>query len=107
MTPREVVAVTDQMLAFDEQALKQIAVLFSRIGFPGLSAFQSIQPQFNFADHLLRLADTGILFEPEVAKSDDRGFRNRTIEDVDKILKLSGLSAEEVLAARNDEKKAL
>jgi len=104
---REVVAVTDQVLAFDEQALKQLAVLFSRIGFPGLSAFRSVQPKLKFADHLLRLADAGILFEPEIAKSTDQGFMNRTLEDMDKLLKPSGVSAEEVLAARTDEKKAL
>jgi len=104
---REVVAVTDQVLAFDELALKQLAVLFSRIGFPGLTAFRSVQPQLNIAGHLLRLADIGILFEPKIAKSDDHGFMNRTIEDMDKLLKPSGVSAEEVLAARTDEKKAL
>ena len=32
---------------------------------------------------------------------------NRTLEDMDKLLKPSGVSAEEVLAARTDEKKAL
>lgn len=105
--PREVVAVTDQVLAFDEHALKKLAVLFNRIAFPGLAAFRSVQPQFNFAEHLLRLADTGILFEPETSKSDDQAFKNRMLQDMDKLFKPSGVTAEEVLAARTDEKKAL
>jgi len=106
--PREVVGVSDQVLALDEHALKRLTVLFNRIAFPGLSAFRSVQPQFKRAEHLLRLADTGILFEPEIPKwSDNQDFKNRMLQDVDKVLKPSGVSAEEILAARTDEKKAL
>ena len=104
---RDVVAAPDEALAFDEGALKQVAVLFNRIAFPVLSGLRAIQPRAPFAEHLFRLADMGILFEPKISKSDDQGFKNLMVEDLDKFLKPFGVSAEDVLASRTDEKKAL
>src|SRR5215468_4421206 len=96
--PRDVVAVPDQTLALNEPALKQVAALFNRIAFPGLSKFRSLpETHINFAQHLFRLADAGILFEPEIQKSNDQGFKTRIIQDIDELFKPYGVSGEDLL----------
>lgn len=105
--PRDVIAVAHQTLALDEAALKQVAVLFNRIAYPGLTALRSIPHTQQLAPHLLTLADTGIVFEPEIQKSDDEDFKSRLEEDLGEIFKPYGVSGEEVLASRKDEQKAL
>jgi len=107
--PKDVVAVLHQALAFDEGALKQIAVLFSRLAFFGLSNFESLPDTGTkpaFIKHLTWLNETGILFEPELQKSDDQDFKNRMLHDIEQLFKPVGLSAEDFLAARQDEEKA-
>ena len=105
--PKDVVAVLHQTLALDEAALKQVAVLFNRFAFFGLSSFGSLPDTHQaLIKHLTWLAETGILFEPEIQKSDDQDFKNRMLHDIDELYKPVGLSAEDLLAARQDEEKA-
>jgi hypothetical protein len=106
--PRDVVAVPDQSLIFNQPALKQVAVLFNRIALPALSRLPAMpEPHIELTEHLIPLADMGILFEPEIQKSDDAGFKRQTLHDIDELYKPAGLSAEDILASRTDEKKAL
>jgi hypothetical protein len=105
--PRDVVAVPDGTLAFNEPALKQIAVLFNRIAFPGLSKFRSLSDTHTKSpEYLLRLADKGILFEPEIQNSDDQTFKSLMEQDWVQLYKRYSVSAEDLLASRTDEKKA-
>lgn len=106
--PRDVVAVAHQTLAFDEMALKQVAALFNRIAYPGLSALRSLPSTHSqYVQHLIPLAESGILFEPDIQKSDDQSFKNKLREDIDELYKPCGLNAQDLLAARQDENKAL
>ena len=106
--PRDVVAVAHQTLAFDEFALKQVAVLFNRIAYPGLSALRSLPSTHSqFAQHLIPLAESGIVFEPDIQKSDDQSFKSQLFQDIDELYKPYGVSAEDLLAARQDENKAI
>ena len=107
--PRDVVAVLHQVLAFDEAALKQVSVLFNRLAFPGLSAFKSLPDthQAMFPKHLPWLAETGILFEPDIRRSENPDFKNRVLQDIDELYKPYGLSAEDLLATRKDREKAI
>ena len=105
--PKDVVAVLHQTLALDEAALKQVAVLFNRFAYFGLSISATLPETHRaFVKHLIWLAETGILFEPEIQKTDDQDFKNRMLHDIDELYKPVGLSADDLLAARKDEEKA-
>ena len=107
-SPSDIVAVPDQTLALNEPALKPLSVLFNRIAFPGLSKFRTLpETHTKMAEHLFRLADRGILFEPEIQRSDDQTFKNRIIQDMNQFFKPYGVSADDLFASRTDEKKAL
>lgn len=106
--PRDVVAVVHESLALDETALKQVLILFNRVAFPGLPAFRSLpNAPAQFAQHLIPLAEAGLVFAPDIQKSDDQDFKSRILQDLDDLFKPYGLTGEELLASRTDEKKAL
>jgi len=106
--PRDVVACPDLALAVHEPVLKQIAALFSRIAFPVLSDLKALpETHTKIFEHLFRLADMGIVFEPERKKFDDLGFKNPLRKDIDAIFKPAGVSADDLLASRTDKEKAL
>jgi hypothetical protein len=88
--------------------------MFGRIAVHGLGIVlrnaHFVTPEF--ARNRARLAEMGILFEPDMQKlttSVDDAYTNSVtflMNDVNEILKPFGLSVEEMIAARNDEAKA-
>jgi hypothetical protein len=107
---RDVVGAVAPPLALNEAALKQVAVLFDRIALPSLAAVLAVPtpPQYSkFTEHLVWLAEADILFEPVVKPSADQNFKDRLFQDIDDLYKPVGVSAEDLLAARKDEKKAI
>jgi hypothetical protein len=107
--PKDVVAVVDPAFTLNEAALKQVAVLFSRIAQPSLSGLINLTAplqQENITGHVARLAEAGVLFEPDIKPSKDQGFKHQMLKDLDELYKPVGVSGEEFLASRKDEKKA-
>ena len=115
MSPsNEVIAVAHVGFTTNEAALKQHAIMFSRIAIHGLGLMLR-EPHFvnpKFARNRARLAEAGVLFEPDLQKLTtpvDESYKKDAsflMEDANEILKSVGMSIEEMLAARNDKEKA-
>ena len=55
---------------------------------PGLSALRSLPSTHSqFAQHLIPLAESGIVFEPDIQKSEDQSFKSQLLEDIDELYK--------------------
>ena len=110
---KELIAAAHVAFSTDEAALKQMTIMFNRIAFQGLRIMlrntQFITPEF--ARDRARLAEMGILFEPDMQRlqtSDDDDYRKTVsflMNDANEILKPFGLTVEEMIAARKDEEK--
>ena len=110
---RDLVAVGFPGLSVDEVGLKQVATMFNRIALSGVSL---IPPgTFEDPEFVTRrrwLLETGLLFDPDPKTfgPDSPEDRMRAFDvlrdDADAVLKPSGLSLEEAMAARKDEAKA-
>ena len=110
---RDLIAVGFPLLSMDEVALKQLATMFNRIAVPGVSVIPpGTFEEPEFVQRRSWLLETGILFDPDPKTfgPDSPEDRMRALEvlrdDADAVLKPSGLSLEEALAAREDEAKA-
>ena len=115
MSPsNEVIAVAHVGFTTNEAALKQHAIMFSRIAIHGLGLMLREEHFVNpkFARNRARLAEAGVLFEPDLQKLTtpvDESYKKDAsflMEDANEILKSVGMSIEEMLAARNDKEKA-
>jgi len=109
---KELIAAAHVAFPTNEAALKQHVMMFGRIAIQGLgmvlSNTQFITPEF--ARNRARLAEMGILFEPDMQKlktsvDDSRKFLSFLIDDANEILKTFGVTVEEMMAARQDEEK--
>jgi len=111
---KELVALADPITAFNETALKRLTVMFNRIAIQGLfvdlSKVHFITPEFIKARYWL--AELGVLFDLDFQKlkspsAHDQGkTRELFMEDMNSFTQRSfGISAQEMLAARNDKAK--
>ena len=115
-TQKEFVAIAHSLIGLDESALKQVAVIFDRIGIQGLSIDLSNAPFISPDFIKLRawLAELGILFDLDLDKlksstvHDYANILAMIIEDTDLFTKPTfGMSAKEMaVASREDEEKA-
>ncbi len=110
----ELVGVAHQAFIFDEVSLKRMVTMFNRIAIPALSLTLTQSDFFSpeFAQNQARLAELGILFEPDVEK-----LRTSALQDPEKILDvigddlnelmmpIAGMGMEEMLAAQEDKEK--
>jgi hypothetical protein len=111
---KELLAAPHVGFLLNEAALKQHGTMFGRIAVQELKIVlrnaHFVTPEF--ARNRARLAEMGILFEPDMQKLTspvDDAYRNSfsfLMNDVNEILKPFGTSVEEMIAARNDEAKA-
>jgi hypothetical protein len=110
----EFVAIAHGLIGLNEAALKQLTVLFNRIGIQGLSMDLSKTP-FISPDFIAlreRLAELGILFDLDMDKlkgstaHDYAKIRTMLLEDANLFTQPTyGMSAQEMVAAREDEEK--
>jgi hypothetical protein len=107
---RELVAVAHQAFVMDEASLKQLVTMFNRVAIPALSVALTqtdfITPEF--AQNRVRLAEAGILFEPDLDASfqDPAKILDLIRDDVNQlIMPTIGLSMDEMIAAREDKEK--
>ena len=108
------VAVAHSLIGLNEPALKQLTVIFDRIGIQGLSMDLSKTPFIDqdFIERRTWLAELGILFDLDLDKlkgstaHDYAKTREMILEDTDSFTEPTfGMSAQEMVAAREDEEK--
>lgn len=108
---KELVAIPDFSCAFDEVALKQLAVMFDRIAILPLSIVKGTIERPEFTKIRAWLVATGVLFELDISKAasvvrtDYRETREQVMEDSDVFLKPQGTSIAEIQAARSHPEK--
>jgi hypothetical protein len=111
---KEFVAIAHPLIGLNEPALKQLTIMFNRIAIEGLSIDVSkaafISP--DFIKQRERLEELGILFEVDVKKlksstaPEYAKLRAMILEDTDLLTQPTfGMSAREMVAAREDEEK--
>ena len=112
--PKEIVAIAHAILGLNESALKQLTVIFNRIGIQGLSMDLSNVPFISpdFINLRTWLAELGVLFDLDLDKlktataHDYAKTRDMLREDTDSFTKPTfGMTAKEMVAAREDEEK--
>lgn len=109
---KDLVAIPDFTCESDEAALKQLAVMFDRIGF---SLLKSLKPPMDESPDFTKtkawLLAIGILFELDTdkplggIKRDDPKLREILMADAEVFLNPFGTTAAEMLASRNDPEK--
>ena len=112
--PKEFVDIAHALVGLDESALKQLTVIFNRIGIQGLSMDLSKVPFISPDFIKLRawLAESGVLFDLDLDKlktataHDHAKTRDMLREDTDSFtMPTFGMTAKEMVAAREDEEK--
>jgi len=111
---REFVAVAHPMFAFNASAFKQQALMFARVAIPTLSDVLSAthEDTKDIRSTLEWLKEVGIVFEPtarpklKLSTPEYESTRDLLVEDGKSLIEfLFGLSVEELVSARTDEKK--
>lgn len=111
---KEFLAIAHALIGMDETALKQLAVIFNRIGIQALSLDLSKTPFISPDFIKLRtwLAESGVLFDLDIDKlkgttaHDYAKTREMIREDADLFtMPTYGMTAHEIIAAREDEEK--